>query len=80
MSDRFRIGRALHRLLSSQVQILDGLLGVATATVVMRQLAVVLVQVWRGTVLQSPAPCARVRLCAAPAAPCRRRLPASGHA
>ena len=43
MSDRFRIGRALHRLLSSQVEILHGLLGIATATVVMRQLAVVVV-------------------------------------
>ncbi len=44
MSDRFHIGRALHRLLPGQVQILDGFLRIATTRVVMRQLAVVLVQ------------------------------------
>src|SRR5229473_6721823 len=42
MSDRFRIGRALHRLLSGLVQVLDGFLRIATARVVMRQLVVVL--------------------------------------
>ena len=45
MTDRFRIGRALHRLLPSQVQVLDGFLRIATARVVMRQLAVMVVQV-----------------------------------
>jgi hypothetical protein len=44
MSDRFFIGRALHRLLPRQVQILDRFLRLATATVVMRQLTVMLVQ------------------------------------
>ena len=44
MRDRFHIGRALDRLLPSQVQVLDGFLRIATARVVMRQLAVVLVQ------------------------------------
>src|SRR5262245_32083384 len=44
MRDRFFIGRALHGLLSSQVQIFYGFLRIATATVVMREVAVVLLQ------------------------------------
>jgi hypothetical protein len=44
VTHRFRIGRPLHRLLSGQLQVLHCLLRIATATVVMRQLAVVLVQ------------------------------------
>jgi hypothetical protein len=42
--DRFLVSRALDRLLPRQVQVLDGFLRIATARVVMRQLAVVLVQ------------------------------------
>src|SRR5262245_41747402 len=45
MLDRFHIGRALGRLLSGFVQVLDGFLRIATAAVVMRQLAVMVVQV-----------------------------------
>src|SRR6266571_3695159 len=44
MRDRFHIGRALHRLLPRQVQVLYGFLCIATARVVMRQLAVMVVQ------------------------------------
>ena len=44
MRDRFLIGRALDRLLPSQVEVLDGFLRIATATVVMRQVTVMLVQ------------------------------------
>ena len=44
MMDRFYVGRALDRLLPSQVKVLHCFLRIATARVVMRQLAVVLVQ------------------------------------
>ena len=42
MLDRFRIGRALHRLLPGKLQVLYRLRGVATATIVMGQLIVVI--------------------------------------
>ena len=44
MADRFCIGGLLHRLLPGKVEVLHRLLGIATATVVMGQLTVVLVQ------------------------------------
>jgi hypothetical protein len=62
--DRLGIGRALHRLVPGALQVIDRLGGVATATVMMRQLIVVLRQALgkepldglRGTFMHDPAP------------------------
>ena len=74
MIDRVHIGRALDCLLPYQVQILNRLLGVAAATIVMREITVMIFELGAVKSFPSPARFFRAGLCVVLGVQSRRPL------